>query len=54
MKKRNYIIGGIAVSLLLIYFFAPPLVDFSGKGSKYNQWKNRNKPTLIKTVAVTK
>ena len=54
MKNKNYIVGGLVI-IGLIYLFAPPLVDFSGSGSRYNQWKNRNNKKSVKTeVAATK
>ena len=53
--KKNYVIGVVFLTIGVIYFFAPPLVDFSGNGSRYTQWKNRNNKKSVKTeVAVTK
>lgn len=55
MKNKKYIIGGVIISIGLIYFFVPPLVDFYRGGSRYNQWKNRSNKKSIKTeVAVEK
>ncbi len=43
-KKSIYWTGGIIISFAAIYFFAPPLVDMSGRGSRFNQWLHRNDP----------
>lgn len=51
-KDKKYMIGGLILYAALIYFFAPPLVDFIGRGSKYKQWKNRNNKNSINTTAI--
>jgi hypothetical protein len=42
--KTKYWIGGIFFAIVIIYFFVPPLVDFNGGGSRFNQWLHRNDP----------
>lgn len=40
MSNKTLIIIGAAVA---IWLFAPPIVDFEKKGSRFNRWMNRNK-----------
>jgi hypothetical protein len=43
-KKTIYWIVGIILVIIVIYIFAPPIIDFSGNGSRFNQWLHRNDP----------